>query len=281
MRGLLRYLLKNYAFLLFLLLEVFSFVLIFNFNSYQKAKYLNSSNQITATVYNSFNAIGRYFSLASVNRKLAKENAMLKSLISDLPYIRITPYSVTSKAEITDSVYRFISARVINNSVDKQNNYITLNKGRKHGIKPDQGIINSDGIVGVITHVSESFSLGFSVLNKRWGASAKLKKSGTFGPLAWDGKDSRYANLTGIPFHVELAVGDTVVTSSYSSYFPEGIMIGIVHSMEKPDGENYYNILVELAANFRALSYVDVIDNLKRTEIRALESKKVDDTDTQ
>jgi len=277
MRGLFRYLLKNYAFLLFLLLEVFSFVLIFNFNSYQKVQYLNSSNKITATIYNSYNAVGRYFSLATVNRQLAKENAMLKSLISDLPYIRITPYSVTSKAEITDSVYRFISARVINNSVDKQNNYITLNKGRKHGIKPDQGIINSDGIVGVITHVSDSHSLGFSVLNKRWGASAKLKKSGTFGPLAWDGKDSRYANLTGIPFHVELAVGDTVVTSSYSSVFPEGIIIGTVYDLEKPQGENYYKISVELAANFRALSYVDVVENLKKVEIQALESKKTDD----
>jgi rod shape-determining protein MreC len=281
MRSLLRYLLKHYAFLLFLLLEVFSFVLIFNFNSYQNAQYLNSSNKITATIYNSFNSVGRYFSLASVNRKLAKENAMLKSLISDLPYIRITPYSVVSKAEITDSVYRFISARVINNSVDKQNNYITLNKGRKDGIKPGQGIVNSEGIVGMITQVSESFSLGFSVLNKRWGASAKLKKSGTFGPLSWDGKDSRYANLNGIPFHVELAVGDTVITSSYSSVFPEGIMIGTVHSLEKPPGESYYLISVELATNFRALSFVDVIDNLKKAEIRALESKKIDDSDNQ
>lgn len=281
MRGLLRYLLKNYAFLLFLLLEVFSFILIFNFNSYQKARYLNSSNQITGTVYNTYNAIGRYFSLASVNRKLARENAMLKSLISDLPYVRVTPYSVVMNAEITDSVYRFISARVINNSVDKQNNYITLNKGRKHGIKPDQGILNSDGIVGVITHVSESYSLGFSVLNKRWGASAKLKKSGTFGPLSWDGKDSRLANLTGIPFHVELAVGDTVVTSSYSSVFPEGIMIGTIHSLEKPAGENYYNISVQLSVNFRALSYVDVVENLKKDEINALESKIADDPDNQ
>lgn len=277
MRNLFRYLLKHYAFLLFLLLEVFSFVLIFNFNSYQRVKYLNSSNRVTATVYNSFSAVGNYFNLAAVNRRLAKENAMLKSLISDLPYIRITPYSVVSKAEITDSVYRFISARVINNSVDKQNNYITLDKGRKHGIKPDQGIVNSEGIVGVITQVSESYSLGFSVLNKRWGASAKLQKSGTFGPLSWDGKDSRYANLTGIPFHVELAVGDTVVTSSYSSVFPEGIMIGTVHSLEKPPGENYYQISVKLAANFRALSYVDVIDNLKKAEIISLESKKTDD----
>ncbi|KAF0239453.1 MAG: rod shape-determining protein [Prolixibacteraceae bacterium] len=281
MRGLIRYLLKNYAFLLFLLLEVFSFILIFNFNSYQKAQYLNSSNKVTGTVYNTYNAIRHYFSLASVNRKLAGENAMLKSLISDLPYVKVTPYSVIMKAEVTDSVYRFVSARVINNSVDKQNNYITLNKGRKHGIKPDQGIINSDGIVGVITTVSESYSLGFSVLNQRWGASAKLKKSGTFGPLSWDGKDSRFASLTGIPFHVELATGDTVVTSSYSSAFPEGIMIGTVHSLEKPAGENYYSIDVMLSVNFRALSYVEVVENLKRNEIKALESKKEDDPDNQ
>jgi len=185
------------------------------------------------------------------------------------------------KAEVTDSVYRFNSARVINNSVDKQNNYITLNKGRKHGIKPDQGIVNSEGIVCVITNVSESYSLGFSVLNKRWGASAKLKKSGTFGPLSWDGKDSRFANLTGIPFHVELEVGDTVVTSSYSSVFPEAVMIGIIHSFEKPAGENYYNISVKLSVNFRALSYVDVVENLKKDEIKALESKKADDPDNQ
>lgn len=281
MRGLIRYLLKNYAFLLFILLEVFSFILIFNFNSYQKVQYLNSSNKFTGTVYNTYNAVGRYFSLASVNRKLARENAMLKSLISDLPYVRVTPYSVVMKAEVTDSVYRFISARVINNSVDKQNNYITLNKGRKHGIKPDQGIINSEGIVGVITNVSESYSLGFSVLNKRWGASAKLKKSGTFGPLSWDGSDARFASLTGIPFHVELSVGDTVETSSYSSVFPEGIMIGTVHSLEKPAGENYYNISVMLAVNFRALSYVDVVENLKKDEIKALESKKADDPNNQ
>ena len=112
MRGLLRYFLKHYAFLLFLLLEVLSFVLIFNFNSYQRVQYLNSSNLVTATIYNSFNAVGRYFSLASVNRKLARENAQLKSIISDLPFIRITSYSVVSKAEITDSVRGAMEAGV-------------------------------------------------------------------------------------------------------------------------------------------------------------------------
>jgi rod shape-determining protein MreC len=281
MRGLLRFLLKYYAFFLFIFLEVISLVLVYNFNSYQKARYLNSSNQITGSIYNSFSSVGNYFSLASVNRKLARENAMLKSLVADLPYIKITPYSIISKGEFTDSVFRFISAKVINNSVDRQFNYITINKGRKHGIKPDQGVVNSEGIVGVITHVSESFSLGFSVLNKKWGASAKLKKSGTFGPLSWDGKSADYANLTGIPFHVPLVEGDTVVTSSYSSVFPEDIMIGVIESFEKPDGENYYNIKVRLSVNFRALSYVDVVENLKRTEVRALERNKTDGQDSE
>lgn len=272
MRGLIRYLLKNYAFLLFLLLEVISFTLIFSYNRYQRVKYLNSSNSVTASIYSSFNAVGSYFSLAAVNGKLAKENAYLKSVISDFPYANLLQDSIIESAEITDSLYRYISARVINNSVNQQNNYITLNKGRKHGIKTDQGIINSEGIVGVITNVSESFSVGFSILNKRWGASARLKKSGTFGPLSWDGYDSEYVNLNGIPFHVELAIGDTVVTSSYSSAFPEDIMIGTVHSIDQPSGENYYKIVVKLAVDFRALSYVDVIGNLKVDEIKTLES---------
>ena len=277
MKALFRFLAKYYSFFLFLLLEILSLVMVYNFNSYQKARYLNSSNRITASIYNSFNAVGNYFRLASVNERLARENAHLKSLISDLPYIKITPYSVINRAEITDSVYRFISARVINNSVDKQYNYITLNKGRKHGVKPDQGIVCSEGIVGVITHVSESYSLGFSVLNKKWGASAKLKSNGTFGPLSWDGKSAEFANLNGIPFHVPVAPGDTVVTSSYSSVFPEGVMIGTVYSVEQPPGDNYYNIVVKLAVNFRALSFVDIVENLKKNEIVTLERNKTDD----
>lgn len=278
MRSLLRYVLKNYPFLLFLLLEVFSFILIFNFNAYQKSKYLNSSNRVTASIYSSYNSVIDYFGLATVNRELSEENAMLKSLLSDIPYLKISPDSIIVSDLNTDSVFRFISAKVINNSVNKQNNYITLNKGSKHGIKPDHGIVNSAGVVGVITNVSDSYSMGFSILNKRWGVSTKLKKSGTFGPLSWDGDDYRFANLDGIPFHVDLAVGDTVVTSSYSSVFPEGILIGTIHSFEQPQGDNYFKITVKLAVNFKALSYVEVIDNLKKEEIKKLESLKIDDT---
>ena len=276
MRSLLRYLLKNYAFLLFLLLEVTSFILIFNNNGYQKAKYLNSSNRITGSIYKSYNSVANYFGLARVNKELSEENAILRSQVANVPYLK-PDSSTTSKLTINDSVYHFISAQVINNSVNRQYNYITLNKGRKDGIKPDQGIINSQGVVGLITNVSDSYSMGFSVLNKRWGVSAKHKKSGTFGPISWEGYDYRYANLTGIPFHVQLAVGDTIVTSSYSSVFPEGILIGTIDKFEQPPGENYYNIVIKLAVNFKALSFVEVIDNLKKEEIKSLENLQLDD----
>jgi rod shape-determining protein MreC len=119
--------------------------------------------------------------------------------------------------------------------------------------------------------------MGFSVLNKRWGVSAKLKKSGTFGPISWDGTDFRFANLTGIPFHVELAVGDTILTSSFSSVFPEGVFIGTIEEFAIPSGENYYNIKVKLGANFKALTFVEVIDNLKKEEIIELEKMRIDD----
>ncbi len=277
MRNLLRYVLQHYAFLLFLLLEVLSFVLIFNYNTYQKSKFLNSSNRITASIYNSFNSVVSYFGLNEVNRKLSEENAMLRTLLSDIPNVNVSKDSILALVEIKDSVYQYFSARVINNSVNKQYNYITLNKGRKHGIKPDQGIVNSDGVVGVITSASESYSVGFSILNKRWGVSAKLKKSGTFGPISWDGKDFRYVNLNGIPFHVELNKGDTIVTSSYSSVFPEGILIGTVEDFEEPTGENYYIIKVKLAVDFKALSYVEVVENLRRNEIRELENQQIND----
>lgn len=277
MRSLLRYVLKNYAFLLFILLEVFAFTLIFSFNSYQKSRYLNSSNKMTASIYNSYSSVVNYFGLTAVNRQLAEENARLKTLLDNVPKYTALNDSMLLAPEINDSLYRFVAARVINNSVNKQYNYITLNKGSRDGIKVDQGIINSDGVVGVITHVTESFSMGFSVLNKRWGVSARLKKSGTFGPLSWEGEDFRYANLNGIPFHVEIAIGDTVVTSSYSSVFPEGIMVGTIQSFEQPQGENYFKINIKLAVNFKAITYVDVIENLKKPELLRLEKMKMDD----
>ena len=271
MRSLLRFLLKNYAFLLFLFLEVGALVLVFNYNSFQKSKFLNSSNYVSASFYNSVHSVLQYFELKRVNTALADENAYLRTQLElQNENIEIDTDSIHLGYIESDSTYRFTPAKIISNSVNKQQNYITLNRGSKHGIKPDQGILSSQGIVGVITSVSESYSSGLSLLNPRWSVSAKLKNSGYYGSLAWDGEDYQIADLLEIPFHVELAVGDSIVTSGYSSIFPEGLMIGVIDEFEQPSGENYYDIKVRLSANFKAIRYVEVIENMKRDELETL-----------
>lgn len=277
MRSLLRFLLKNYAFLLFLFLEIVSLVLVFNYNSFQKSKFLNSSNYVSASLYNSVSSILEYFDLARVNKVLAQENAYLRTRLElQNENLEVNTDSFHVGYAESDSTYRFTPAKIINNSVNKQQNYITINKGSKHGIKRDQGILSSQGIVGVITNVTESYASGLSLLNPRWSVSAKLKNSGYYGSLSWDGEDYQIADLLEIPFHVKLAVGDTVVTSGYSSIFPEGLTIGIIDSYHQPTGENYYEIKVRLSTNFKAIRYVEVIENRKKDEQENLE-KTMDD----
>ena len=128
MRSLFRYLLKNYAFVLFISLEIIALMMIFNNNKYQRAKYLNSANRITGSVYNSFNSVVRYFELAEINEELSAENAMLKTLLFNDSIGSEGPDSIIAGNYNVDSSYLFISARVINNSVNNPHNYITLNK---------------------------------------------------------------------------------------------------------------------------------------------------------
>ena len=270
MRSLFRLLIKNYPFLLFLALEVISVVFIINYNSFQRASFLNSSNAVTATIYNSYTSVVQYFHLAKVNADLSAENAQLRNI---LDLYQDVPLDSTLNRSKRDTSFNFISAKIINNSVNRQQNYITLNKGRKDGIKPDQGIISSNGIVGIVTNVSESYAMGLSVLNPRWSVSAKLKKSGYYGSLTWNGKDYQHVDLNEIPFHVELEVGDTVVTSGYSSVFPEGILVGTIASFTRPEGENYYTIDVLLSENLKSVAYVEVIDNTGMEELRTLKSE--------
>ena len=267
MRSLLRFLIKNYPFLLFVLLEVVSVVFIINYNSFQRAGFLNSSNAVSASIYSSYSGIVQYFRLAKVNTDLTAENAELRNRID---HLETSVLDSTLFYHEEDSSFTYIPARVISNSVNKQQNYITLNKGRKHGVKPDQGIISSLGVIGIITNVSESYSMGLSVLNPRWSISAKLKKSGYYGSLVWNGKDYKRAELNEIPFHVNLQEGDTIVTSGYSSVFPEGIMIGTIDELARPEGENYYQIRVLLAPDFKSVTHVEIIGNIKIDELRTL-----------
>lgn len=270
MKNLLRFILQNHVLFLFLLLEIFSFVLIFNYNNYQKVKFLNSSSRFTGKVYDSYSKAENYFRLPSVNRELAAENARLRELLGINPGIIRIPDSLLQKGSDEHLKYAYISARIISNSVNQQQNYLTLDKGSDDGVRPDMGIISTDGVAGIVTNVSPSYSTGLSLLNTRWNVSAKLAKNDYFGSLVWDGKNYREALLNEIPFHVDVAVGDTIVTSGFSAFFPEGITLGTVGSFEKSGGDSFYTIRVKLSVDFKSISYVEVIENSKKPEIDAI-----------
>ncbi len=267
MRNLFRFILQNHVFLLFLLLEIVSFIFIFNFNRYQKSSFLNTSGRITGMIYESYSKVEDFFRLPAANRQLAEENARLRMLLGVSSTTPTLPDSLLLKRTGGENQYRYIAARVISTTVSRQQNFITLDKGLNDGIRPDMGIVTVGGVAGIITHVSPSFSTGLSLLNTRWNVSAKLARNNYFGSLVWDGTDYRRALLNEIPFHVELAVGDTIVTSGYSTFFPEGILLGTVESFEKEGGDNFYNIRVRLSVDFKSLSWVEVIENTRKSEI--------------
>ncbi len=278
MRRLLRYLLKNYAFVLFVLLEGIALTMVFSNNSYQKARYLNSAHWITGNIYETFQSFVEYFRLAPINKTLSEENARLRTKLENMQGEIPSGTFPAGDGIKGDTAFQFISARIINNSVNRPYNYFTLNKGRKDGVQPEQGVISANGIVGVVTNVSRSYAVGLSLLNQRWSISAMLKRNGYFAPLEWEGTGYQMASLKEIPFHVDIAPGDTVITSGYSSIFPKGIMVGTIHDVGQPIGENYYAIRVKLSTDFKSLSYVEVIKNFNKTEIDELEKMIRDDS---
>jgi rod shape-determining protein MreC len=162
---------------------------------------------------------------------------------------------------------------VVNNSTNRRNNFITLDKGSKQGVQINMAVITSTGVVGQVKDVSENFCTVMSMLHSRTTISSKLKKDGSYGPLTWDGKDYSNATLSDIPTHVRLTKGDTIVTSAYSLTFPENIMIGTVESYERESGKYFYTVKVKLSTDFKKLTYVYIVNNMFKEEQEALEKK--------
>jgi rod shape-determining protein MreC len=235
---------------------------------------------VVAGMYEWSNSVVEFFKLRAANDNLSEENTALKNQI-----INLQNKLTTLKKEPVDSVhfrippemeYQFIAAKVINCSTNKLLNYITLNKGDIDGIKPDMGVISDEGVVGIVKTVSKRFSVVIPILNRKLEISCKFKRSNYSGGLLWGGEDYRYANLEDIARHVELALGDTLVTSGFTSNFPEGIPVGDIEDFKIKESDAYYKIKVKLAVNFRTLSHVKVINYLNYQEQKDLEKKSED-----
>ncbi|MEY4110241.1 MAG: hypothetical protein RLZZ46_596, partial [Bacteroidota bacterium] len=222
MRNLLIFLWRHLNLILFIIIEILCLALIINNNSFQRSSAISSANQIAGSFYSTVNTVEGYFNLRETNMLLAEENARLHS-ISPSAYAKY----INRKIFVDDTVYKqqyeYVFANAINNSVGLRNNYLTLDKGSLHGIKPEMAVITASGIVGITKDVSPHFSSVLSVLNKDARISARIKKNGFFGSLFWDGTDYRFGTLTDIPTHAGIKKGDTIVTNAYSAIFPDNV----------------------------------------------------------
>lgn len=277
MRNLLNFLLKYNYWFLFLLLEAASFILLFRFNHYQQSVFFSSANVVAGQVLDVSGGISSYFHLKSVNEDLLDRNMQLEQQINNLEKAllarQVDSSQLNSIKNLPSTDYKLYKARVINNSLNQVDNYITLNRGAKDGIRPEMGVVDGNGVVGIVYETSPRYSVVISVLNSKSSISCKIVGSEYFGYLKWEHGDSQYAYLKDLPRHAEFNLGDTVVTSGYSTVFPEGIVVGTVDDMSDSNDGLSYLLKVKLATNFGKVSDVRVIAKIGQEEQKELEQK--------
>lgn len=270
MRNLLRFILHYNFPILFLVLELVGLLLLVRLNPIPHTRIFSSIQNINGFIYERSYGIRQFLDLKHENELLAIENSRLRGLymgsIGNDTLLDAYTYSSENL-----STYEFIPARVINNSVNRQSNYLTLNKGSLSGIYPDMGVVAPEGIVGVVKNVSAHYSTVIPILNGNFMVSVILKNSEYFGSMVWDGKNYKEALVNEIPIHVVLELGDTLVTSGYSALFPPGEMVGTVKSFENPPGGSFQTLRITLSTDFKKLSRVYIINYLGKEERSELE----------
>jgi rod shape-determining protein MreC len=276
MRGIVYFILRHGHILLFLLLELVSLNLVIRFNPYQRNLFIKTSNAVAGWVYAKYDGTIQYLKLRQLVESTIDENARLKE---QLPVFQTG--KIAGDTFISDSFYSqhyyLLPAKVVNNSINSYNNFITLNKGSLDGVEKGMGVITDKGVVGIVTNTSDGFARVISFLNRNIRISASVKRNGFFGSLVWEGSDPWNARLLDVPKHADLEIGDTIITSGYSSIFPKGLITGRISEFDIQEGSNFYNIEVQLSQDMSRLDYVYVVNNLKRDEQLILEGEVMDE----
>jgi rod shape-determining protein MreC len=264
---------RSRNFILFVLLEVLSFYFIINNNNYWGIRFFNTSNYYAGKLLAWSNAAREYAQLRQVNAGLAEENRRLNMLVTQLQQLK--PQGSTSYK--TDSAFatrfKFVVAKVIFNTTQHPNNYITLDKGTADGIRPGMGVISPTGVVGKVKICSENLSVVTSILHSDFLVSSKLVRSGEIGPVQWDGVSPNRMKMLYISRNIRITRGDSVVTSDYNSTFPPGILVGRVTRVGVPPDQTYHDISINLATDFSNLSFVYVVENKLQAEQEGLEKQ--------
>ena len=277
MYNLLSVILRYSGIITFLILESVCMYLTVQYNKKQQETYINSANIFSGAIYQRFDKLMKYNELSNINDSLASENATLYARLGNAQF---SEFLVKDSVVVKDSLskikqrYTYIGASVINNSIVSLNNYITLNRGSKHGVMPGMGVVTRRGVIGIVKNVSTNFSQVMSVLHQQTKVSASLKKSDYFGSLVWrKTSDPTHLSLEALPKHADIAVSDTVQTSGFSYIFPEGIPIGTVDNFKIEPGRNNYSADIKLFEDISKLRYVYIVNHLFRKEQENLEKE--------
>jgi rod shape-determining protein MreC len=277
MNALLQFLFRYRALGVFVILELACAWLIVQNNRYQSAAFFNSANSIAGTLNQATNDVQAYLYLREDNAALAEENARLYEELTRLKMqlgIADTLAMLSDTSRHVDTAllqYDYLPARVINNSVNRPKNFLTLNRGRDSGIEPGMAVVGDNGVVGQVKSASDHYSVVISLLHTNLRTSGVIGQSGTFGSVQWDGVDPQKAKFEFVARHNVVNLGDTVYTSSYNSVFPQNIPIGVVDAVNLPESATYYDISLKLVTNFSSLPYVFVIRNFQLVERDSLE----------
>lgn len=261
MRNLLELINKHNHLLFFILLEIIAIGLIIQNSNFHKSAFINSTNGITANSFEAISHLKDYFSLKSTNEMLLVENAKLKSLIS---------YQAKDSVRSSDP-HQFISATIINNSVSRANNYITLDKGEVDGVRKGMGVVTEKGVIGIVKATSQKFSSVLSILHSQSKVSVVIKKNNHFGSLQWDGKSYKKARINDIPSHVNLSIGDTIITSGFSFIFPSKTQLGVISKIDTEEDDKFHEITMTFIEDLKQVKYVTICQSLNKNEKTKLE----------
>lgn len=263
------YLLKRYrVFLLFLVLEAVALSLYFSTDYYLKARAGLSTNVIQRWLSERMHEVTDYFQLEKINQQLELENILLRERLESTLSARVDDQSVML---MEYGRFKAIPARVVSNSVARQYNFFTINRGSHDGVKPQTAVVAQSSVAGIVVGVTSHYATVISLLNKDLKISAQLAHTGHFGSLYWDGTSSNSAVLDHMPHHIKVQPGDTVETSGYSSIFPSGIPIGVVESV-KQQGGSFLQIKVRLITDFQSLNQLYILTDRHGAEMDSLQA---------
>ena len=270
MRNLLDFLVKYSYWFLFFVLEAVSFVLLFQFNSYQGSVWFSSANAVAGKLYETTSAVESYFQLSKINTELTQRNLYLEQRLCKLEKEKSDSVadSTMENSLLLKSLqpYRLIPAQVVNMKWGRKDNLLTIDKGEAEGIKKDLGVVCGTGIVGIVYLTSAHYSIVIPVLNSQSNISCVIQGRGYFGYLHWTVGDISEAYVDDVPRHAHFKLYENVVTSGYSSVFPAGIMVGkILHVYNSAD-QMSYRLRVKLSTDFGRLRDVCVVDNTALSE---------------